>query len=1024
MWGRFRYRRLQAVTLLALAALVTVCACLGPLFQGAMEQALTQTLLQDAADSEKAVSLNSRDVDLDSLEESLPGDVQPYVSSPVRLTAVDVAVTTPTRVSVETRLYAAEGACDHLVVVEGACPDDLGEVMVSRADAAVSGWVVGSRPRAVEQIPDLSGYTGEVPRGDVRVRVVGVYELPAGPGWLGDPFLGRAGTSNAETGAIVTDDWVTVPGTLGPEVSDWYEIESTVSWPVVEDDISPAMLLRVGRLVTEADQAYAIEDPRVGVTSQLPTLAEDLERGATQGRATVLNLMLQLLVLSLVVYWMALAAACDQRRPEVAVARLRGRGSRGAARFLLAELVPITVAGVAIGGLASLGIVVGLSRIVFPVDVPLRVPGSYLLAWIGAAVVSLFVVLGAVRRTVREPVASLLRSVPSRIAGRGPGIAEVGLVAFSLTAVVAFVSGGLEGPLGLAAPILLALAVGLLGSRALVAVAAGLGRRLMARGRFAGAVSLLNLARRPGTRRVLVLVVVSTALLVFAVDALVTGDRNRENAAEQANGAVVAWQVRTAAVDDVLDAIDELDPDGRQLTPVVTISQSGDVEHPVVAVDPDTFPDIGLFPGQDPKDLGWSTLRAPDAAPVELRGTRLRGAVTVSDVRIRSVTKELGDSTLVLVLDDADGLTTRKPLIPLQLDDSESRFDVDVPCEEGCRITGVTLETPPALGLTGDFTLGELQTETQGSVDLGSSAGWQAGREGRARVEPMEVADDSGGFRGRFVTTGSEPPVLTSPWLPVTVAALVTPVAPPAQMARGESTEVFQAPGLDGEAQDMAVAGELPRVPGSPAGARVVGLESLLRQGRPLTGNVEVEVWARGADPGLLDRVPSTLADHDVLVVSTSRLSDVRDALDETPAAWSLAIAGLVGGAALLVMAVVLVLVTVTTWRRQAADLASLRMTGVSERAVRRVAIRESLPGVVVGVVVGLGCGVVGAHYALPSVRQFTDPPDVPTTDFSTPWPSVLLAAALAMVVLGLLVWLSGRWTARRAQLARVREVV
>ena len=48
------------------------------------------------------------------------------------------------------------------------------------------------------------------------------------------------------------------------------------------------------------------------------------------------------------------------------------------------------------------------------------------------------------------------------------------------------------------------------------------------------------------------------------------------------------------------------------------------------------------------------------------------------------------------------------------------------------------------------------------------------------------------------------------------------------------------------------------------------------------------------------------------------------------------------------------------------------------------------LPVVMVGALAGAGCGIVAAVIALPGVRQFTDPPEVDTTDFSTPWAVVV----------------------------------
>ena len=99
-------------------------------------------------------------------------------------------------------------------------------------------------------------------------------------------------------------------------------------------------------------------------------------------------------------------------------------------------------------------------------------------------------------------------------------------------------------------------------------------------------------------------------------------------------------------------------------------------------------------------------------------------------------------------------------------------------------------------------------------------------------------------------------------------------------------------------------------------------------------------------------------------------------------------------------------------------------MTGLTGRSLRRMELLGQLPVVLVGGVTGAVCGIVAAVLALPGVRQFTDPPQVDTTDFSTPWSAVILASVAALVLLTAVALATSRWTARRATLNRIREVV
>ena len=123
-------------------------------------------------------------------------------------------------------------------------------------------------------------------------------------------------------------------------------------------------------------------------------------------------------------------------------------------------------------------------------------------------------------------------------------------------------------------------------------------------------------------------------------------------------------------------------------------------------------------------------------------------------------------------------------------------------------------------------------------------------------------------------------------------------------------------------------------------------------------------------------------------MADVTTVGDVRAELDASPAAWSLALSVLVGGLAVLVAMLVMIVATATTWRARATDLAALRMAGLPDRSLRRMELLGQLPVVVVGSLAGAGCGIVAAVIALPGVRQFTDPPVVDTTDFTTPWGS------------------------------------
>ena len=152
MWSRVRHRRLQALSLVALAALLTTSFCLGPLYQRAMEQALSASVVAAASPEQKALRISSTDLSTGQLVADLPSGLGAYVGGPVSTASANVEVVSPGGVNLATRLYSASGACEQLRVVDGACPRAAGEVMVSSGDVADNGWTVGTEVDVTERV--------------------------------------------------------------------------------------------------------------------------------------------------------------------------------------------------------------------------------------------------------------------------------------------------------------------------------------------------------------------------------------------------------------------------------------------------------------------------------------------------------------------------------------------------------------------------------------------------------------------------------------------------------------------------------------------------------------------------------------------------------------------------------------------------------------------------------------------------------------------------------------------------------
>lgn len=331
-------------------------------------------------------------------------------------------------------------------------------------------------------------------------------------------------------------------------------------------------------------------------------------------------------------------------------------------------------------------------------------------------------------------------------------------------------------------------------------------------------------------------------------------------------------------------------------------------------------------------------------------------------------------------------------------------------------MVGLGVTTSYGIGYRGRVTISDVRVPG-GSTDLpGTAADW---RPQGAKLSFVEVsAGGPGALRMELGSDGKATPVLASRWFPAAVpAVIVDPGTPTSAGILGS--------GLTGKDRPLATVAELPWAPGLPGAAAVVDLDLLRHWGSRVGESGRIQVWFDTEDPAALARVRDALRGQGIEVSGVRRLSEVRASYDASVPAWSLQLGVLAAVAGLLLAALVLVLLVASTWRRRSRDLACLGMGGVPRRGLGRIAVGELLPTVVLAVLAGGGCGLLGAILALPTVPLFAQPRPASTLDLSVPWAPVLLALAAALVVLGLVAWLSGRAVAAAgARLSRVREVL
>lgn len=1001
----WRHRRGQALVLAAISALITACAAFAPVYDRAMQQALVDTLLARATPAEATVALFSESSDFvggtDSrdpreLAALFPDDLAGRLG-PVVLGRTAIVVPTKGAVPPSGLLLWRDGACEHVRVLSGTCPQASGEIMVSEADVKNFGLGLGATRRVLPVYPDPK-------RPDVRLEVVGTYAPLDDAWWQGQRTVGISSITRGLEPSANHDAWLTVEQTFVDAPLLTAET-SQAGAPVRVDDADVDGLLALGEGVRQVAGDLDLRGEDLALRTGVDELTETVGIQVDQARRTVPLLLAPLGVLSVFVLWLVLSAATSARRGEVAVARLRGRGPAGAAALLLLELLPALLVGIVPGALVALvgGVVV---RRVLPGSAPLEAGPGFGAALVVAATVVVLTALAAAVRTAREPLRDVVRSGPAPSGRWALGAVDAFVVACVGTGVVAFVTGSLRGPLALAGPALVALLTGLLLAHLAGPAGRLLGRRLLARGRLVPGTSLLEVGRRAEGRTVIVVLTVACALAVFSMDALAVGERNRANASEHDAGAPVVLQVAGSDLDGVRAALTSADATGR-----ATAVLAG---RDILAVDPDEFRKIAFFPRGGPTAQEWQAITPPDREPVELTGTRVWLEVAAGAGLVSS---DIFGSTvavrLSLVVTSATGVRRTISLGNLPRGGSRRRLTGEADaCADGCRLAALQLTTAQGALVRGEITLSGLRVDGQKVAWTSSAADWNIYGDEDTLLSP--VGGGNGTLRVAIESSGFYPIELSPAWVPRAIPALFT-VEPPRP-----SPDPLVFKGVDGADRLTEEAGSLVLVPAMPDGSYLVDIDAATR-GASITGDTRVEVWMEDA-PALVAAVQKALREQRIAVTDVRRYDTIRRSYDDTVASWSLALGAAVAPAVMLLALLVLLVLAAIGWRTRARDLAVLRLTGVDGRTTRRLAVWARLPAVLLAVVAGVAAGLAGAALAMPDVAFFPEPPEVPVVDTSTSWPVVLVVTASCVVVLLAVAALAGLLVARRAHVERVRE--
>ena len=243
-----------------------------------------------------------------------------------------------------------QDTCRGLQVVRGSCPSNPYEIAVSAAEAAYQHWTVGTTLRPVEDVPGVAS-PEPFPK---PFTITAFFRQLDDPGhWQGVALEGRAGQFGPPLAYTpLMDGWVTPASTFAV---GWKASRVDVVWLLDRDRVTLDGLAAIVPGVEEMQRTGPSKVPPIVATTAVSDLVSGVIEGQRQARVIVPLLVGQLAVLAVVVLGLAAAAAVEQRRPELALGRLRGRGPAGAARMVLVELGTIVAAGVPVGYRVAVG---------------------------------------------------------------------------------------------------------------------------------------------------------------------------------------------------------------------------------------------------------------------------------------------------------------------------------------------------------------------------------------------------------------------------------------------------------------------------------------------------------------------------------------------------------------------------------------------------------------------------------------------------------------------------------------------
>jgi putative ABC transport system permease protein len=1014
-----RSRLLLTVGSVLLTAIAVAAAVVGPMYQSAGAASFLVTNLRSQPDFLTGVTidytpdaaLSSEQADRRALGAVNPSSIAQFRRPELSLWTYHRPIRnwqfpagTP-----QATLLAESGICRHLVVT-GRCPSSVGEVLMLRSDAAFTESRVGDEV----EVEGLSR----------PLTVVGTYRLVTN-----------------DNASFNPSRFISVLPHASLQWSQPYQPAPFVVTPATVTALAPGQWfvrvdyrLRVPASTTPEDLRAAAHE-----VSVLPAALHSRDKGgslslesgnalgAVAGQAharqvtaqqTVTPAVVSLILVALVLLARLLAAAMEARRPELALAALRGIGRRQL--WVLAMLEPVLMLAIAapIGVVGGFLAAQGLAAAWLVPGLPVVFGKSS--AWFAAGVVvaSLLVAALAVRSTLAEQLSVQISGTlrPTR-AGRWVVLLRLALIAAAIAVLGGTLwSGGRRSKpnaADLALPILLAVAGGLLMTLGAAIAANWWAKRSARRRGVAGYVASRTIARRrEGTWMILPLTA-ALAIAVFAAGIYSAAADWRASEAATTVGADMSFHTKIPLT-QAIAVTHRIDPDKQWLMAVGAYS---DIRGPKVIIDTPRLARVAAWPNSWTPDLSVSRVAdelSPVSPPLILTGRRVQMSV---DNQVSGKYRGILVSIDVQTPNGGIGHIYIGPYPP-------GRTTLSTPmrgCRVGCQVTGLTFSGPGTVAesMHGTVTISDVKADGH-SVPYFSRIGWRDTSDStfvygapvvtRSRVtgSALRIELDSHGERVIAMLTPRD--------VPAAMPVLMGRTAQPYVVSR-QGDELTVSTGVDTRARIRPIATSESMPVFGPAGM-LMDYTVFTRTNLIDDTVTSVSILARSDTP---QSVLNQLAAHGITQRTT--MQQVRHTLDRDPYALALNLYLVVTVIVMLLAFAGLAVNMAIQIPARRRDAASLRVVGLPRRSIVAAVAAEFTVVLGTAAVAGILAGALSQYVVVRTVTlgyadSLLTPRVLPSLDLAT----LGALVGLAITALFFVSILFGGLTIRGSRTESLRE--